>query len=86
MSVGLVTTTTLVHATPAAFAVHVQDRDLFSEDIDAQLAGANIEVFRPIAKGACPSLEAAFPPTQVLIGGGRESLVTKAFLTNLLLT
>lgn len=41
--VGLVTTTQISHATPAAFASHVEDRDLFN-DIAEQILNAEVNV------------------------------------------
>jgi alkaline phosphatase len=42
-SVGLVTTTHLTHATPAAFATHIEDRDLMTEIAD-QMLTAGVDV------------------------------------------
>ncbi len=60
MSVGLVSTTQLAHATPASFAAHVDSRAKMTE-IAAQLAGAGINVllgggedeFLPLAETGC---------------------------------
>ncbi|MFV2045073.1 MAG: alkaline phosphatase [Anaerolineales bacterium] len=43
MSVGLVTTTQMAHATPAAFAAHVPDRNKMTE-IAAQMLGTGVDV------------------------------------------
>ena len=43
MATGLVATSSIVHATPAAFAAHVPDRYLYQE-IAAQLAGSGVDV------------------------------------------
>ncbi|MGB3861959.1 MAG: alkaline phosphatase [Candidatus Aminicenantaceae bacterium] len=43
MSTGLVATLTITHATPAAFAAHIHDRDLESE-IAVQLLGSKVNV------------------------------------------
>ncbi len=43
MATGLVATSSIVHATPAAFAAHVPDRYLYDE-IAAQIAGSSVDV------------------------------------------
>jgi alkaline phosphatase len=43
MATGLVATSRITHATPAAFAAHVPDRDL-EEAIAAQMAGSGVDV------------------------------------------
>ena len=60
MAVGLVTTVQIAHATPAAFAAHVPDRNMMTEIaaqmIDARpdvLLGGGEDEFLPTAKSGC---------------------------------